>query len=69
MAQNYQVIAISHLPQFAAGGDAHFFVYKDHHAAKSVTKIKQLNQKERIEAIAKMIAGDQPTDSAFKSAY
>ena len=69
MAQNHQVIAISHLPQFAAGGDAHFFVYKDHHAAKSVTKIKQLNQKERIEAIAKMIAGDQPTDSAFKSAY
>jgi len=68
MAKNHQVISISHLPQFAAGGDAHFFVYKDHSADKSVTKIKELAAEERIEAIAKMIAGAHPTESAFKSA-
>ena len=68
MAKNHQVISISHLPQFAAGGEAHFFVYKDHSADKSVTKIKQLAAEERIEAIAQMIAGAHPTESAFKSA-
>jgi DNA repair protein RecN (Recombination protein N) len=68
MAKNHQVISISHLPQFAAGGEAHFFVYKDHSADKSVTKIKELVAEERIEAIAQMIAGAHPTESAFKSA-
>ena len=68
MAKNHQVISISHLPQFAAGGEAHFFVYKDHSADKSVTKIKHLAAEERIEAIAQMIAGAHPTESAFKSA-
>jgi DNA repair protein RecN (Recombination protein N) len=68
MAKNHQVISISHLPQFAAGGEAHFFVYKDHSANKSVTKIKELAAEERIEAIAQMIAGAHPTESAFKSA-
>tara|TARA_B110000046_G_C12983175_1_gene394361 strand:- start:22 stop:1680 length:1659 start_codon:yes stop_codon:yes gene_type:complete len=68
MAKNHQVISISHLPQFAAGGEAHFFVYKDHSADKSVTKIKRLATEERIEAIAQMIAGAHPTESAFKSA-
>ena len=43
MAKNHQVISISHLPQFAAGGEAHFLVYKDHSADKSVTKIKELS--------------------------
>ena len=68
MSKNHQVISISHLPQFAAGGEAHFFVYKDHSADKSVTKIKELVAEERIEAIAQMIAGAHPTESAFKSA-
>jgi len=68
MSKNHQVISISHLPQFAAGGEAHFFVYKDHSADKSVTKIKKLVAEERIEAIAQMIAGAHPTESAFKSA-
>ena len=68
MAKNHQIISISHLPQFAAGGEAHFFVYKDHSADKSVTKIKKLVAEERIEAIAQMIAGAHPTESAFKSA-
>lgn len=68
MSRNHQVISISHLPQFAAGGDAHYFVYKDHSAAKSVSKIKQLADDERVLAIAKMIGGDSPGDSAMQSA-
>jgi len=68
MAENHQVIAISHLPQFAAGGNTHFFVYKDHETAKSTTRIKQLLEHERIEAVAKMIGGDRPSTMAVESA-
>jgi DNA repair protein RecN (Recombination protein N) len=68
MGQNHQVISISHLPQFAAGGDTHYFVYKDHSQAKSITKIKELLPHEREEAIAKMIGGDNPSQMAFESA-
>lgn len=68
MSRNHQVISISHLPQFAAGGDAHYFVYKDHSAAKSVSKMKKLENQERVMAIAKMIGGDQPGESALASA-
>lgn len=68
MALSHQVISISHLPQFAAGGDAHYFVYKDHSTEKSETKIKLLINDERIEAIARMIGGDSPSDKAFESA-
>ena len=66
--KNHQVISISHLPQFAAGGEAHFYVYKDHSADKSVTKIKELSMEGRVEAIAQMISGTNPTKSAFESA-
>ena len=68
IAKNHQVISISHLPQFAAGGEAHFYVYKDHSADKSVTKIKELSMEGRVEAIAQMISGTNPTKSAFESA-
>ena len=68
MAGNHQVISISHLPQFAAGGDSHYFVFKDHSTSRSETRIKLLHQEERIEAIAKMIGGNSPSEKAFESA-
>ncbi len=68
MAQKHQVISISHLPQFAAGGDSHYFVYKDHSADKSVSKVKKLDGEDRILAIAQMIGGEQPGESAIQSA-
>lgn len=68
MAQNHQVIAISHLPQIAAKGDSHYFVFKSQSDDKSVSKIKQLTQDDRITEIAKMIGGDQPSEVAFESA-
>lgn len=67
MSQNHQVIAISHLPQFAAGGEAHYYVYKDHSSDKSVSKIKKLEPEERIMEIAKMIGGDNPSEVAINS--
>ncbi len=68
MSQNHQVIAISHLPQFAAGGNAHYFVYKDHTSDRSISKIRKLGKDDRVQEIAKMIGGNEPTDSAYTSA-
>ncbi|MEQ8469783.1 MAG: DNA repair protein RecN [Marinoscillum sp.] len=68
MALSHQVISISHLPQFAAGGDAHYFVYKDHSSNKSISKIKKLGTDERVMAIAQMIGGEHPGESALQSA-
>ena len=68
MAENHQVIAISHLPQFAAKGDAHYFVFKDNSESKAISKIKMLTEDERVHEIAKMIGGDKPTATAFENA-
>ncbi len=68
MAKNHQVLAISHLPQVAAKGDAHYFVYKDNSSAKSVSRIRQLSEDERVEEIAKMIGGNKPSSIAYENA-
>lgn len=68
MAENHQVIVISHLPQIAAKGDTHYFVYKDSSTSKTVSKVRKLSQEERIAEIAKMIGGENPSITAFESA-
>lgn len=68
MAQRHQVIVISHLPQIAAKGDTHYFVYKDNSSSKTISKIRKLSQEERVTAIAQMIGGESPSATAFESA-
>jgi DNA repair protein RecN (Recombination protein N) len=68
MAQSHQVISISHLPQIAARGDAHYYVFKDNSSKKTVSSIKKLNEAEKIEEIAKMIGGAKPSASAMQHA-
>ncbi|WP_317191454.1 DNA repair protein RecN [Hymenobacter lapidiphilus] len=60
MAKKHQLIAISHLPQMAAAGDAHYFVYKEDRADRTVSRIRLLSQDERIHEIAQMISGATP---------
>lgn len=68
MAQNHQIITISHLPQIAAKGDQHYFVYKDNSSSKAVSKIRELQGEDRVTEIAKMIGGDHPSSIAFENA-
>jgi DNA repair protein RecN (Recombination protein N) len=68
MSKDHQLISISHLPQIAAKGNAHFFVYKDNAAAKTVSSIKRLDDSERVEEIAKMIGGSKPSKVALENA-
>lgn len=68
MSRNHQVISISHLPQFAAGGDTHYFVYKDHSSDRSISRIRSLEGEDRVIEIARMIGGQNPGTSAVESA-
>ena len=68
LAQNLQVITITHLPQIASKGKSHYFVYKDEEGATTYTRIKQLDTGERVLEIAKMLSGDKPGESALQNA-
>jgi DNA repair protein RecN (Recombination protein N) len=69
LALHHQLICITHQPQVAAKGDAHFYVYKEENNAGAVrTQMKVLNKDERIVAIAKMIGGENPSDTAVLTA-
>ena len=68
MAKNHQVISISHLPQFAAGGRAHYFVYKDHKSDRSVSRMKKIEKGDRVIERAKMNGGENPSSAALESA-
>ena len=68
LEQNMQVVCITHLPQIAAKGNAHFFVYKNEDAARSTTGIKRLDREGRVYVIAEMLSGKPPGKSAKANA-
>ncbi len=68
MAQGHQLIAITHLHQIAAKGDAHYFVYKDHSSDRTVSRIRQLSTEERVLEIAQMIGGAKPSPAVIENA-
>lgn len=68
MGAHMQVITITHLPQVASKGDAHLFVYKEEVNKKTVSRIKTLTDKQRIEEIAKMLSAGKPGDAARENA-
>lgn len=63
-----QVIAITHLPQIAAKGKAHYFVYKIHGKESTTTNLKKLSKDERINELAQMLSGSQITEAAIQNA-
>lgn len=68
LSKNMQVIAITHLPQIASKGNTHYSVYKDEQTDNTHTKIRQLNEEERILELAKMLSGNNPGESAIQNA-
>lgn len=68
MAQKRQIIAITHLAQIAAKGDAQYLVYKQDTETRTTTNIRHLNAEERIKHIASMVAGNSPTPAAIETA-
>lgn len=68
MSKKHQLVAITHLPQIASRGEAHFFVYKNVTGKKTFTHVRQLNADERVVEIARMLSGDKPTAVAMENA-
>jgi DNA repair protein RecN (Recombination protein N) len=68
LANNLQVMTITHLPQIASKGQSHYFVYKNNDTATTYTQIRQLTEQERVVEIAKMLSGDKPGESALQNA-
>lgn len=63
-----QVIVVTHLPQVAAWGDTHFVVSKDESGSVSISQVRKVSTNERIEEIARMLAGHEDSESARKHA-
>ena len=63
-----QVIVVTHLPQVAAWGDTHFVVSKDESGSVSLSQVRKVSSEQRIEEIARMLAGHEDSVSARKHA-
>jgi DNA repair protein RecN (Recombination protein N) len=68
MSQTMQIFAITHLPQIAAKGNAHFKVFKSTIGDDTQSELKLLNTEERVQEIAQMLSGAVVSDSALNHA-
>ena len=70
MGNRMQVFAITHLPQVAAKGKAHYMVSKDidPSTSKAVSTIKRLSDQQRVLEVARMLSGSSLTDAAIANA-
>lgn len=66
--QGQQVIAITHLPQIAAQGHTHYYVYKENAEEQTISHIRQLTDEERITEVAHMLSGTNLTQAAIDNA-
>lgn len=63
LSTRYQIFVISHQPQLTAMGQQHFLIYKD-----DESRVRELDDAERIEEIARIISGDSVSDEARRFA-
>jgi len=68
LSRFHQVIAITHLPQIAGAADVHFVVEKSENRNRSTTRMRKLSLEERVGEVAKLMSGEEVTDSGRKSA-
>ena len=68
LAQHAQVIVVTHLPQVAAWADSHFVVTKNNDGTVSQSDVRNVSGEDRIEEIARMLAGLENSSSAREHA-
>ena len=68
MSENMQVFTITHLPQVAAKGKQHFLVYKEVRGNTTTTKLKELDEEQRVKELAQMLSGEELTRTALDHA-
>ena len=65
LGSKIQTFSITHLPQIAAMGESHFKIYKADIDGYSKTMMTRLNENDRIVEIAKMLEGNNASESAY----
>ncbi|MGE5349915.1 MAG: DNA repair protein RecN [Actinomycetota bacterium] len=68
MGKSMQVINITHLPQVAARGRIHYHVYKEESDHSTITRVRLLNEDDRVMEVARLLSGSTVTDAALRNA-
>lgn len=68
IAENHQIICITHLPQIAAFGDHNYKIYKESDDTNTYTTVMPLKKEEEIEEIARLLGGINITETTLQSA-
>ena len=68
LGTNMQVLTITHLPQIAAKGAAHYYVYKEDLADRTATRIRRLTPEERVSEVGRMLSGATLTEASLANA-
>ena len=68
LSEFHQVVAITHLPQIAGLADVHFLVEKAEDEKRTSTKLRRLEDEERVEEVAKLMSGTEITEAGREGA-
>ncbi|HPS56521.1 MAG TPA: DNA repair protein RecN [Spirochaetota bacterium] len=68
LSKDRQVLLITHLPQIASMSDSHYLVQKGRNEGRVTTIVKNLNDREKVREVARMLAGEEVTDLSLKHA-
>jgi len=68
MGKGMQVINITHLPQVASRGGMHYHVYKEENDHSTITRVRLLNDDERVKEVARLLSGSTITEAAMRNA-
>ena len=68
ISNNSQVLCITHLPQVAAIADNHYYISKSVNDGRTETSLKELDEKQKIREIARMLSGAEITELTLKHA-
>jgi DNA repair protein RecN (Recombination protein N) len=68
IAENNQVICISHLPQIASFAESHFLVSKEFKKNQTFSYVKELSEKDRVNEVARLMAGSAVSDDMLRAA-
>ncbi len=68
LGERFQVLCITHLPQIAAAGATHFHIEKSVKGSRTFTTVRHLTHEDRVEEIARMIAGADAGETSRASA-
>ncbi len=68
IAQNHQVLCVTHLPQIASQADAHLAVRKRVERGRTITEVRALEGDQRVDEVARMLGGETVTETARQHA-